>query len=78
MKSVNKNWQFVEEIKVVYDWISIKNQGDVAWIATDVIFKSKMGNQTMNVPGRLTAVLLKENSSWKIVQSHFSMENRSP
>lgn len=77
LESVNRNWAYAEKITVTYDWLTINNSGDVAWIATDVIFKSKIGKQTMSVSGRMTAVFVREKDNWKIAQSHFSMENKS-
>ena len=78
MKSVDNNWSFAEKITIQYDWIKIDSFKDVAWVATDVIFKSKIKNKVMAVPGRMTAVLKKIDDNWKIVQSHFSMEMRNP
>jgi hypothetical protein len=30
----------------------------------------------MNIPGRLTGVLVKKKGTWKFVQTHYSMEHK--
>ncbi|MHA1555968.1 MAG: nuclear transport factor 2 family protein [Candidatus Heimdallarchaeota archaeon] len=72
-KSVLKDWKLTEKMTIHYDWFKITNSGDVAWTAIDIRFEATIGNQTMNIPGRLTAILVKEQNQWKITQSHFSM-----
>ena len=76
-ESVIKNWLMVESVKVLYSWkrIDFNPSGDVAWFATELTFETKFGEQKMEIAGRLTGVLVKKNSTWKFVQTHYSREH---
>lgn len=77
-ESVIKNWLMVENVKVIYDWqrIDFNTSRDVAWFATELTFETEFSGQKMKIPGRLTGVLVKKNSTWKFVQTHYSMEHQ--
>jgi hypothetical protein len=48
-------------------------EGTVAWLADQPTLTTPDG---MRVSARITAVFLREDDDWKIVQSHFSMGRR--
>ncbi|MBN2156716.1 MAG: nuclear transport factor 2 family protein [Candidatus Lokiarchaeota archaeon] len=77
IKSVSNNWELVDNLELTYDWqrIDVNPKGTIAWIATDMCFTTTSGGQNMKIPGRFTAVLVKSNTKWRMVQSHFSMEH---
>ncbi|TFF84971.1 DUF4440 domain-containing protein [Candidatus Heimdallarchaeota archaeon] len=79
-KSVLKDWKNVDKMSIIYDWVQINHSvsEDSAWLAADLTFVTTMGEQQMNIPGRFTAVCIKEPDNWKIIQSHFSMPFSPP
>ncbi|NHJ86144.1 MAG: nuclear transport factor 2 family protein [Asgard group archaeon] len=77
-KSVLKDWSYPDKMTVHYDWLKIKSSESIAWLASDIRFETKVGEQTMSIPGRFTAVLIKDGNEWKFNQSHFSMAMQSP
>lgn len=77
-KSVLKDWKLTEKMNVHYNWLKLEYSNDVGWIASDISFEVFVGNQIMNIPGRFTAVLIKEKNQWKFVQTHFSMAMVNP
>jgi ketosteroid isomerase-like protein len=52
-------------------WVSAR--GDVAWVNAETAAKIEVEGRQMQVEGRLTAVLEKENGSWKIHTMHVSL-----
>ena len=77
-KSVLKDWKLTEKMNVHYNWLNLECLDNVAWVASDISFEVFAGNQSMNIPGRFTAVLIKERNQWKFVQTHFSMAMKNP
>ena len=73
-----KDWKLTEKMNVHYNWLKLEYSNDVGWIASDISFEVFVGNQTMNIPGRFTAVLIKEKNLWKFAQTHFSMTMANP
>ena len=61
------------EISLTYDWLRINSQGPVAWIAAEIAVKVIVEGEERSIPARLTGVLKKFESKWKIVQGHISV-----
>ncbi len=76
-ESVVHNWKMVDKVKVkfTYQRIEVHPRGDVAWFASELSFHTKMGGQMVEIPGRLTGVLVNKNAKWKFRQTHYSMEH---
>ncbi|MHA1188199.1 MAG: nuclear transport factor 2 family protein [Candidatus Heimdallarchaeota archaeon] len=72
-KSVVKNWEHAPSMKVKYTDTIVNYSGSTAWVATDIVFLSQLADKLMNIHGRFTAVLIKEDEKWKFTQTHFSM-----
>ncbi len=72
-KSVTKNWEHAPGMKVKYTDTIVNYSGNTAWVATDIVFVSQLEDKLMNIHGRFTAVLKKEDEKWKFTQTHFSM-----
>jgi ketosteroid isomerase-like protein len=62
-----------EDISLEYEWLKVNSQGDVAWIASEVIVTLKVGVEIITIPARLTGVVAKKENQWKIVQGHISI-----
>lgn len=77
-ESVLKDWRLTEKMIVHYNWLKLECLDNVAWVASDISFEVFAGNQTISIPGRFTAVLIKEKNYWKFTQTHFSMAMRNP
>jgi ketosteroid isomerase-like protein len=78
--SVIEDWKKVDEMIINYNWVSINHSPSeqIAWLAADLTFVTTLGKQQMNIPGRFTAVCIKEQDNWKMIQSHFSMPFTPP
>ena len=76
-EAVVHNWKMVGSVKVKFtnQRIEVHTTGDVAWFASDISFHTEMGGQKVEIPGRLTGVLVKKEGSWKFRQAHYSMEH---
>ena len=59
-----------DEIQAIADDIDIHVQGDVAWAEGHGRFTAAGGGDR---PVRMTAVLVREDGQWKVVQSHASI-----
>ena len=61
-ESVIHNWEMVNEVIVKYTnlRIEVHSTGDVAWFATELSFNTEMGGNQVEIPGRLTGVLIKK------------------
>jgi uncharacterized protein (TIGR02246 family) len=59
-----------DDIQAVADDIEVHVQGDVAWAEGRGRFTSAGGGER---PVRMTAVLVREDGQWKVVQSHASI-----
>jgi ketosteroid isomerase-like protein len=62
-----------EEISLEYDWLRVNSLDNVAWIASEVKVTLKVGIEIIKIPARLTGVVVKKDSQWKIVQGHISV-----
>ena len=58
------------DINAAFDDIGVHALGDVAWADGHGRFKASDGNER---PVRGTAVLVREDGQWKVVQSHVSI-----
>ena len=67
-----RDWSQTEAGSIDYGWNSVSAAGDIAWVASDVVFKATVEGQELTLPGRLTVVLEKRGGQWLILQSHFS------
>jgi class 3 adenylate cyclase len=54
---------------------SISSAGDVAWTAGDVVIRVTVGDDTLDVPHRLTTVLERRDGRWLMLQMHLSVPN---
>ncbi len=68
----------VKSIKGEYKWTSVGSKGEVAWFATEVLFKVDIGDEKFTQTGRWTGVLEKKDGKWLLLQSHFSFPEQGP
>ena len=70
---LERDFAQVEEISIEIIWHSVSTAGSVAWVASDVIARGKVGDKGTSIPMRATFVLEKRNGKWLIMQSHISI-----
>ena len=70
---LERDFSQIKEISVKIGWYSVSAAGSVAWVASDVIAKGKVGEQETSVPMRATFVLEQRRGKWLIVHSHVSV-----
>ena len=70
---VERDWSQSEATTITYGWTSVSAAGSAAWVAADLTFKAKVGEQELTLEGRLTNVLENRGGKWLIVQGHFSL-----
>lgn len=71
-KQAERDWAQTEAASISFGWTLVSSAGAVAWVAADASFTLKAGGQSMELAGRLTAVLEQRGGQWLIAQSHFS------
>jgi ketosteroid isomerase-like protein len=59
-----------------FTWTSISTRGAVAWFASDCKAIVDTGTRKIELVGRWTGVLVKQEDRWLFVQSHFSFPFR--
>jgi ketosteroid isomerase-like protein len=69
---LERDWSRTEALSIKFNWTSISSAGDVAWAATDTIFKAKVKGNDLLFPFRSTMVFEKRLNKWLIVHGHFS------
>jgi ketosteroid isomerase-like protein len=69
---LERDWSRTEALSIEYNWTSISSAGDIAWAATDTIFKAKVQGHDLIFPFRCTMVFEKRCNKWLIVHGHFS------
>ena len=70
---LERDFAQIKEISIDIDWYSVSAAGSVAWVASDVIARGKVGGQETSVPMRATFVLEQRGGKWLIVHSHISV-----
>lgn len=70
---LERDFAQVEDISVQLGWYSVSAAGSVAWVASDVVARGKIGGQEISTPMRATFVLEQRGGRWLIVQSHISL-----
>lgn len=70
---IERDWSQSDATSLTYEWTSVSAADSVAWVAADVTFKAKIGEQELTLDGRLTIVLENRAGKWLIVQGHFSL-----
>jgi hypothetical protein len=64
----------MDSIAVKYGWVSIKNEGKLAWTGTHVQLKvKKKGFQEVDLSAWLSAVLTEEKGKWVFLLYHLSL-----
>jgi len=69
---IERDWSQSEAAAVEITWSQVSAAGTVAWIASEGIFKAKIGGKKVDFPCRFSAVLQKQKDKWLIMQTHFS------
>ena len=69
---LERDWSRTEALSIKFNWTSISSAGDVAWAATDTIFKAKVKGHDLIFPFRSTMIFEKRLDKWLIVHGHFS------
>ena len=67
-----RDWAQSEAATVEMTWNQVSAAGTVAWIASEGIFKAKIGGKKVDFPCRLSAVLQKQKDQWLLMQTHLS------
>lgn len=62
-----------ESLRFSSKWVKVSSEGNIAWFASDVMIKAKVGGQKFTLPARITGVLKKHKGNWRIVQEHYSL-----
>lgn len=70
---IERDWAQSEAATAEIGWYSVSAAGPVAWVAADVIIRAQVGDQAIQLGGRLTAVLERRRETWLIVQFHMSL-----
>jgi ketosteroid isomerase-like protein len=68
-----RDWAQSEATSLEWGWSSISAAGSVAWLAADAVVSTKVGEQEMHLPLRVTAVLEHRGGRWLWVQMHASI-----
>lgn len=66
------------ELQQKITWLSAADNGDTAWAAAGCRSTISGPGGTTTVDARLSAVLVRHNEEWLIVQSHFSLPSMEP
>jgi len=69
---VRKEWAASEQVSLDIEWTSISGSEDAVWVAADGKFAARVGNDDVISPMRMTLVMIRGASRWKIVQLHLS------
>ncbi len=70
---LERDFTQVKEISVQLGWYSVSAAGSVAWVASDVVARGKVGGQETSTSMRATFVLEQRGGRWLIVHSHNSL-----
>ncbi len=72
-RSLERDFQQVEDVEVTVEWLRLSAAGDVAWSAANVQMLATIGNQQATLPCRMTNVYEKRDGTWRIMLSHLSL-----
>jgi ketosteroid isomerase-like protein len=62
-----------EKVHVSQKWETVSVLGDVAWLAAEVDFKTKIKGKSKEFMTRLSAVLEHREEQWRFVHMHISL-----
>ncbi len=69
---------FLENFKTYGKWtimsknMIVRQEGDVAFFTDEVEFSARLGGSSIAEDARMSGVLVKKDSKWKIAQAHLS------
>jgi len=72
-RGLKRDFAQVRDVKVGLSKVRVAAAGKVAWLAANCRFTAYVAGCTIEMAGRLTAVIEKRKGRWLIVQSHFAM-----
>ena len=72
-KGLKRDFAQTRSVKVGLSKVRVSAAGKVAWLAANCLFTAYVTGCTVEMAGRLTAVLEKRQGRWLIMQSHFAM-----
>lgn len=62
-----------DEVRIDFSDVAVSARGDVAWLASRLVFRVVVGENKVILHGRFTAVLEKREGKWKFIQAHYSV-----